>query len=219
MVDLKGIMNRFALGDIIYINNNTYIYIGSKNQFCEEELEKIFYVKYILKDRQFLSYFVTLDKIVETNKLEEVLNHIDVINIRQFISLNTLKNCEYVGKINNLNTFLLKRKMLGYEVPDLNELMDEKVLVAKYKRRIKYLEKKYPKLVSITQGSIVKEGTHKFIYLGIHRIYLFNTNVVLRNLNTEEKYLTSIPMFEKNFDLVEKRHEKIDDVYIDYASI
>lgn len=210
-------MNRFALGDIIYINNNTYIYIGSKDELCEEDQDKVFYIKYKVKEREYLSYFIILEQIVEVNKIEEILNNKVVVDI-QGISLDFLRNYEYAGKIKNLKTFLLKRKMLGYEVPDLNELMDEKVLVERYKSKIQYLEKKYPKLVSITQGSIVKEGTTQFIYFGIHRIFLY-TNVVVFDITREDKCLISIPMFEKNFDLVAKKSEKINDLYIDYASI
>ena len=211
-------MIMLSLGDIIYRNNDTYIYIGSKDELCEEDKDKIFYIKSKVKEREYLSYFIILDQIVEANKIEEVLNQIYVVNIIG-MSLEFLRNYEYAGKIKNLKTFLLKRKMLGDAVPDLNELVDEKVLVDRYKRQIKYLEKKYPKLVSLTQGSIVKEGTTQFIYFGIHRISLYNTKVALWNLNRADICLISIPMFEKKFDLVEKRHEKIDDMYIDYASI
>ena len=167
-----------SLGDIIYRNNNTYIYIGSKDELCEENKDKVFYIKSKVKEREYLSYFIILDKIVEANKIEEVLNQIYVVNI-SCMSLEFLRNYEYAGNMKNLKTFLLKRKMLGDTVPDFNELMDEKVLVDRYKRQIKYLEKKYPKLVSLTQGSIVKDGTTQFIYLGMHRNFLYNTNVVV----------------------------------------
>lgn len=211
-------MISLVLGDIIYTKANTYIYIGSKDEICEEEYDKVFYIKDLIKDKHYLSYFILLNGKVKVEKIEDTLIHIKELCIRG-IYMDFMETYTKVGQIANLKPYLLKRKLLGDEVPDLNGLENEKTLVDRYTKQLKALETEYPKLTTITQGSIVREGKHKFIYLGIHRIMLYDTRVVLMKLNMQEMWQTDLKMFEKNFDVVEIKNEKVSELYIDYASI